>query len=338
MTETNINASNPSGDDRIHLVEQLMKPTGLAYDMAAALSSLNAEAREQFQKLKAGRDAERKRLLTLPLAELKALRANQLRHAAAQKAEADAADARRKADAADKEASKEAARIYNLPSADADFEHWAKMDHWTFDEALALLLSKDPRVLTRSVLKEELSRDQGFTLFTGPQRPTSAFLRSYEDLRQLAERATVMKGPRLRPADVLLWAHRTRAIAPPAELVRCVSAILERTKSAQGQQPAPTQERSASQALPPPGTDKPRPIKRSALVQKHARAWPSIESDLKHADENGLRAAKGDGRGMWIEARALEWAEQRGKLTRSVARTPHAAHAPFGHRVPDSDT
>ncbi len=338
MTETHFNASNPSGDDRAHLVEQLMKPTDLAYDMAAALSSLNAEAREQFQKLKAGREAERNRLLALPLAELKALRANQLRHAAAQKAEADAADARRKAESADKEAKKEAARIYNLPSAAADFEHWAKMDHWTFDEALALLLSKEPRVLTRSVLKEELSRDQGFTLFTGPQLPKSAFLRSYEDLRQLAERATVMKGPRLRPVDVLVWAHRTGAIAPPAELVRCVSAVLERTKGLQAQTSAPPPERSAPQALPPSMPDEPRPIKRSALVQKHSRTWPSIEADLKHANENGLQAAKGDGRGMWIEARALEWAEQRGKLTRSVARTPHAAHAPFGNRAPDSDT
>lgn len=338
MTRIKFDAKGPSEENRILLVDQILQPSRWVYDLAVALAGVNPAGRDDFEKIKIQHESERTRLLALPIAELKSIRAAQLLHATAQKAAADAAGARRKAEAAERDAKKEAARIYNLPSAEADFEHWAKMDHWTFDEALVLLLRKDPRVLTRSVLKEELSRDQGFTLFTGPQRPKSAFLRSYEDLRQLAERATVMKGPRLRPVDVLMWAHRTGAIAPPAELVRCVSAVLDRTKGVQAQTPAPPQERSAPQALPPSRPDELRPIKRSALVQKHSRTWPSIEADLKHANENGLQAAKGDGRGMWIEARALEWAEQRGKLTRSVARTPHAAHAPFGNRATDSDT
>lgn len=336
MAETNTNTSDPSGEDRAHLVELLMQPTRFLHDMALALSSINTDTREHFQKIQAERETERTRLLALPISELKALRLKQQQQAAAARAAADAAADRRKTEAAEKDAKKEAARIYNQPNAIANFEHWAKMDHWTFDEALVLLLGKDPRVLTRSVIKEELSRDQGLSLFTAPQQPKSAFLRSYEDLRQLAERAAIMKGPQLRPVDVLLWAHRTGAIEPPADLVRGVAIILERTKAARTQPPSPAESPKA-QALPDPSASAPLPIKRAALVKKHERTWPSIESDLKHANENGLQeAAKAEGRGMWKEANALEWAEQRGKLTRSNAIAPHAAHSPFG-RIRDAD-
>lgn len=337
MTATDISTPDPSGKDRALLVEQLLAPSRPMYDLAQSLAVVNEGTRSRFEKLKAERQAERMRLMALPLNELKDMRARQLQQAAAQKAAADAAGLRRKTEAAAKEASKEAGRIYNQPTAEADFEHWAKMDHWTFDEALVLLLGKDPRIVTRSVVKEELFRDQGYTLFAGPRRPKSAFLRSYEDLRQLAERATVLKGPRLRPVDVLVWAHRTGAIVPPAHLVRSVSNILDRAKTAQAQPSTPIASHKGEE-LPAPAASSTLPIKRAALVKKHERIWPSIESDLKHANENGLQAAaKGDGRGMWIETRALEWAEQRGKLTRSNAIAHHAAHSPFG-RIHDSDS
>lgn len=79
-------------------------------------------------------------------------------------------------------------------------------------------------------------------------------------------------------------------------------------------------------------------LKRSALIQKHERAWPSLEADLRHANENGLSArAKADRHGFWREEDALAWARQNGKLMEAGAHTPHAAHAPFGrvHRMDD---
>lgn len=37
---------------------------------------------------------------------------------------------------------------FNLPSANADFVHWAKAAHWTLDEAIALSFGKEPEIVT----------------------------------------------------------------------------------------------------------------------------------------------------------------------------------------------
>lgn len=64
-----------------------------------------------------------------------------------------------------------------------------------------------------------------------------------------------------------------------------------------------------------------RELKREALINAHRVQWPSVEADLKHASENGLRESAGAGRhGYWIEDAALEWARARGKLI--AARGP----------------
>lgn len=79
-------------------------------------------------------------------------------------------------------------------------------------------------------------------------------------------------------------------------------------------------------------------LKRAALVRKHERAWPSIDGDLRHANENGLStAAKAEGHGLWFEERALKWASKKGKLMGSSAHPNHPANAPFGqvHRMDD---
>jgi len=65
-------------------------------------------------------------------------------------------------------------------------------------------------------------------------------------------------------------------------------------------------------------------IKRSALIAKYEREWPSIEDDLRHSNENGLReAAKIQGEhGYWNEAAVVHWGCERGKL--SVKQEPEA--------------
>ena len=45
-------------------------------------------------------------------------------------------------------AAEEASRFYNQPQAEANFAFWLKVDFWTFDDAIALLLGKNPRVVT----------------------------------------------------------------------------------------------------------------------------------------------------------------------------------------------
>lgn len=56
--------------------------------------------------------------------------------------------------------------------------------------------------------------------------------------------------------------------------------------------------------------------KRSALVRELQDRWPDIESDLRHADENGLKnAAKLPDHGIWDLSAAVKWAEEHGKLS-----------------------
>lgn len=56
--------------------------------------------------------------------------------------------------------------------------------------------------------------------------------------------------------------------------------------------------------------------KRIALIGELSSRWPDIESDLRHAEENGLkRAAKLPEHGLWNLTAAMKWAEERGKLS-----------------------
>ena len=122
-----------------------------------------------------------------------------------------------------KATAKEAARFYNQPNAQPNFAHWCDMEYWTFDEAIALLLGRNPTVLTATALKRELSKSVPLMLFPEPE-PRPAFLIQYEALCHLARRATPMSGQRLKPLMVVAWAAQTGTFGPPAELVRLLTA------------------------------------------------------------------------------------------------------------------
>lgn len=65
-------------------------------------------------------------------------------------------------------------------------------------------------------------------------------------------------------------------------------------------------------------------IKRAALINKYCREWPSIEDDLRHSNENGLRTAAKlpDEHGYWNETAVVRWGSERGKL---ATKTQQAA-------------
>jgi hypothetical protein len=114
-------------------------------------------------------------------------------------------------------ARQEAAKFYNLTSAKADLGYWAKAEYWTFDEAVALLLGREPTKVTWEDVQRELAPYQGRR---GAHRePDSKFLSDYQRLRNLAMRAPAMQSPRLKPADVLAWALDVRVVEPPSQLI-----------------------------------------------------------------------------------------------------------------------
>lgn len=311
--------------------------------IAAALAPLTEQSRAAHERQRARRDALRSVLEALPLSELEALRIRQYKLEAARQAEAAQSVREREARAAAEAAAKEAAKFYNQPQACADFAHWGKMEYWTFDEALALLLGKDPRIVSRAAMNRELSPGIEALFFDRPAEK-SGFVRSYENLRQLAERASAMQGPRLRPANVLLWAHDSGAATLAPALLK---AVVARPKPPQPVSPAATiptptptptpsvatntepalDERAGSESTEP----EPDTMSRKELVRKYQSCWPDIASDLKNTGTNGLaKLAKTDRHGYWDVAKALEWARANHRLqeTRATVRCTANASLP----------
>ena len=101
-------------------------------------------------------------------------------------------------------------RFFNLPRANADYDHWSKAAHWTLDEAIALSFGKAPEVVRWDQL-------QKYTLLGSP------FVTQYTRRRDLAMRALAWKqlyDPVL-PGIFLAWAKRTD-ISVPRELTEAV--------------------------------------------------------------------------------------------------------------------
>lgn len=83
--------------------------------------------------------------------------------------------------------------FFNHPSATADFEYWAKLDYWSLDETVALLLAKAPEKVTWKSISSYVT--------------SSKFARQFERIRQLGLRATSMNhGGSVSPAAALDWA------------------------------------------------------------------------------------------------------------------------------------
>jgi hypothetical protein len=89
----------------------------------------------------------------------------------------------------------EGTRLFNHPSAMADFDHWTRQALWSLDEANAILLGRDPDVVQPGPVRTTL--------------PRSGFARQYSSLRQSlkrAEMARVLRFP-AAPRAVFEWAN-----------------------------------------------------------------------------------------------------------------------------------
>lgn len=208
----------PSRDQMIEAILRNQFPTQIIFEAFAPLVRNNPavplqQSRHLFQagreKLQALPDSEIHRQHTALLARQAAASANTAAQKKA-KAEADAA-------------AKEAAQFYNQSDAQANFLHWSKAEYWTFDEAIALLLGKSPKVLTPDRVQREIRAiENGF--FLGERPAVPPLLTQYEELRDLARRATVMNRKCLHPATAFVWAQKTGAVTPPLELMQLLEA------------------------------------------------------------------------------------------------------------------
>lgn len=99
----------------------------------------------------------------------------------------------------------ETERFFNKPTARAYYRSWVERNHWTLDEATALILGKDPKVVNWNSID--------------PLVHKSAFARRYESLRRqfLRARFDGMLFEPLVPADFLRYA-KSIGFALPIEL------------------------------------------------------------------------------------------------------------------------
>lgn len=122
-----------------------------------------------------------------------------------------------------KQAAGDAQRFYNQPKAMADFGYWCKLPYWTLDEAVALILGRDPHMVNPETLERELKQKTGL-LNIGKLPERRPFHQAYARLRTLIERAEAMNVDRLQPAEVVAWATRSQALRLPDKLVQIVGA------------------------------------------------------------------------------------------------------------------
>lgn len=89
-------------------------------------------------------------------------------------------------------------RFFNERGAQADFEHWGRMERWLVEEATALAFGKAPKVVNSESLRPLLGQ--------------SAFAARYRDLLARVQRASETKELGDRPVDPVIflrWADRT---------------------------------------------------------------------------------------------------------------------------------
>jgi hypothetical protein len=206
----------------------------------------------------------------------------------------------------EKERRDEAGRFYNQAKAMADYAYWLSLDFWTQDEAIALLLGRNPEIVTWDAVDKTMRPPKRFM---GPVAVSTPFLQLFERLRHAAQRSEAMTAsPKLKPEDVARWGNSKLGERLPKQL----QALL--TNEAQAGRALP--EAAATNEHSAATQDEPVLVKRKALTNR-ADLWPTVESDLRNSATNGLgEAAKADEYGMWKESEALEWARRRGKLTK----------------------
>jgi len=103
-------------------------------------------------------------------------------------------------------------RFFNKQYCDADFSYWAKQAYWKIDEAITLILGKDPRKVTWEKVKQYL--------------PESPFANKFNEIRELARRYINYNQlyDSVYPGIFLAWAQRMQ-ISIPNELQKAVNDI-----------------------------------------------------------------------------------------------------------------
>jgi len=219
----------------------------------------------------------------------------------------------------------EARRFYNAPEAQAQFDYWLGMDFWTLDEAVALLLGKNPQVVNAASIDKDLEKPKGF--FAGAARPPTQFTNLFKAIHLKAQRSSKMTGSKhLTPLEVAQWGKDALSSDLPAPL----AALLAKAPANPLSVTVPVTDTvipvtaTASEEQQPTHTK--RTLVSKAALMGLAHVWHTVENNLHHAQRNGLAAAaKAQGRNKWWKESAIEWAMAQGKIAPKRSDGPLAS-------------
>jgi hypothetical protein len=224
----------------------------------------------------------------------------------------------------------EAKRFYRQPAAQANFPYWLAMDFWTLDEAIALLLGKNPEIVNPATIAKDLEQPNGF--FARVANPPTDFTKFFKAAHLKAQHAKAMTTAKhLTPVEVARWGQsflgkhlpnplaELLANAPPEAATVTVAVPVTETASE-----APVILRpvtvTAGTAQHPDATI--RTLVNKAALLAQVAIWRTVDNDLHHAQRNGLAAAaKAEGRNQWWQEAAIDWAVRNGKI---VPKNPTA--------------
>jgi hypothetical protein len=90
--------------------------------------------------------------------------------------------------------------FFNHPSSQADFSYWILMPHWQPEEAVALSMGKEPRMVTEKTLKDNLSRRLNRSVFAQEFFKRKTHIRRAQDIGDL--------GKHIDPTSFRNWTKR----------------------------------------------------------------------------------------------------------------------------------
>jgi hypothetical protein len=75
--------------------------------------------------------------------------------------------------------------FFNQPSSKPDFSYWIYMPHWQPEEAVALSMGKEPRIVTEKTLKDNLSSRLNHSAFAREFLKRKEHIRRAQDIGDL---------------------------------------------------------------------------------------------------------------------------------------------------------
>lgn len=117
-----------------------------------------------------------------------------------------------------KEQEDDSTRFFNQPECNADYSYWAKHAYWHFDQAVALLLDKDPRKVSYETLKHLFE----ISPFAKKYQEIFSLIQGYHLYGKLSEI--------IEPMDVLNWADDID-IDIPIKLKEAVNGLKSQKKN-----------------------------------------------------------------------------------------------------------